>query len=99
MARPAPAHPSPSLERGPAGKAGPVPFCGDPHGLLDHILEVASDLRASAVILLGDMDAPAPLDQLLSPIADITWWIPPATARMTRRCFIALARLTSTISA
>ena len=87
------------LSEGPAGEAGSVPFRGDPHGLLDHILEAAGDLRASAVILLGDMDSPAPLNQPLSPIANITWWIPPATAGMTRRCLIALARLTSTISA
>lgn len=66
-------HPSPEL--GPA-RPGPVLYCGDPHGTFAHILEAAADLRASAVILLGDLDAAAPLHELLAPIADLIYWVP-----------------------
>lgn len=66
----------PSPDEGSAPKAGPVLYCGDPHGNFAHVLKVASHLRPSAVILLGDMEAQAPVHEMLAPIADITWWIP-----------------------
>ena len=50
-------------------------FCGDPHGRFEHIIEAATTWQASAVVLLGDMEAPAPLSQVLAPIKEITWLI------------------------
>jgi len=50
-------------------------FCGDPHGRFDHILEAADKHQVSAVVLLGDLEAPAPLSQVLAPIKEITWLI------------------------
>jgi hypothetical protein len=39
----------------------PVLFCGDPHGAFRHIIEAAETFRASAVILLGDLEPQRPL--------------------------------------
>lgn len=50
-------------------------FCGDPHGRFDHILEAADRRQVSAVVLLGDVEARAPLSQVLAPIKEITWLI------------------------
>lgn len=50
-------------------------FCGDPHGQFRHILKVASELQASAVILLGDMELARPLHEELASIADRLWFI------------------------
>lgn len=50
-------------------------FCGDPHGQFRHILQAAGDLRAAAVILLGDMEPGQPLHEELAPIADKVWLI------------------------
>jgi predicted phosphodiesterase len=55
---------------------GPVLYCGDPHGQFRHIVEAASHNQASAVILLGDMDAERMLEVELAPIRDRTWFIP-----------------------
>lgn len=50
-------------------------FCGDPHGRFDHILQAAEDTNAEAIVLLGDLEAPAPLSQLLEPIRERVWLI------------------------
>lgn len=50
-------------------------FCGDPHGRFDHILEAVDKHQVAAVVLLGDLEAPAPLSQVLAPIKEITWLI------------------------
>jgi len=50
-------------------------FCGDPHGRFEHILQAVEDTKADAVVLLGDMEAPAPLSQLLEPIRERVWLI------------------------
>jgi len=50
-------------------------FCGDPHSRFDHIVSAAVDLRASAVILLGDMEVERPLHEELEAIADRVWLI------------------------
>ncbi|WP_096697648.1 metallophosphoesterase [Polaromonas sp. AER18D-145] len=50
-------------------------FCGDPHGKFDHILQAAGDLRASAVILLGDMESGQPLHEAMASIDDKLWFI------------------------
>lgn len=57
---------------------GPVFFCGDPHSRFDHINLVGTELRASAVVLLGDMEAKRPLDEELQPLLDAripVYWI------------------------
>ena len=54
---------------------GPMLFCGDPHGQFAHIVRTAEELKASAVILLGDMEAKRPLHEELDPIADRVWLI------------------------
>lgn len=47
---------------------GPVLFCGDPHGKVRLINRAGTELSASAVVLLGDMEAQRPLDQELQPL-------------------------------
>ena len=59
---------------------GPVLYCGDPHGGLNgslkYIVEAALGTRASAVILLGDIEPTRPLHEELESILDRVWWIP-----------------------
>ncbi len=57
--------------------SGRIFFCGDCHGQFGHVIQAAQAHRPAAVILLGDMEAPAPLDQILAPILDLSevWWI------------------------
>jgi predicted phosphodiesterase len=54
---------------------GPVLFCGDPHGKFNHIVRAAQELRASAVILLGDMEPQRSLDDELGRIANRVWFV------------------------
>ncbi len=56
-------------------KPGPILFCGDPHGRFNHIVRSATQLHASAVILLGDLEAQRPLHLELESIKGITWFI------------------------
>ena len=53
----------------------PVLFCGDPHGQFGHIIEAAGQTKASAVVLLGDMEPERPLHVELKPILERVWWI------------------------
>jgi predicted phosphodiesterase len=55
---------------------GPVLYCGDPHGSFRHIIEAAGHTKASAVVLLGDMEPQRPLHLELEPILDRVWWLP-----------------------
>jgi predicted phosphodiesterase len=57
-------------------KDRPILFCGDPHGRFSHILEAAGQTKASAVVLLGDMEPAMPLHLELKPILERVWWIP-----------------------
>lgn len=50
-------------------------YCGDPHGQFSHIIKAATQLQASAVILLGDMEPRRPLHIELEPILDRVWFI------------------------
>jgi hypothetical protein len=52
-------------------------FCGDTHGQLDHVIRAVQAHRPNAIVLLGDIQAPKPLDQVLEPILDLTevWFI------------------------
>lgn len=57
---------------------GPVLFAGDPHGKFHHINRAGIHSKASAVVLLGDMEAQRPLDQELQPLLDAgipVYWI------------------------
>jgi predicted phosphodiesterase len=55
---------------------GPILYCGDPHGEFRHIIEAAGHTKASAVVLLGDLEPERPLHEELAPILDRVWWIP-----------------------
>lgn len=56
-------------------KTGPILFCGDPHSRFHHIVKAATQLHASAVILLGDMELLKPLHIELEAIADRVYFI------------------------
>jgi predicted phosphodiesterase len=51
-------------------KFGPVLYCGDPHSRFHHIIEAAEHTRASAVVLLGDLEPERPLHEELAPLAE-----------------------------
>lgn len=52
-------------------------FFGDPHGEFRHIIREVQQQKPEAIILLGDIEAPLPLDLILKPIIDRTdiWFI------------------------
>ncbi|HYW75932.1 MAG TPA: metallophosphoesterase [Gammaproteobacteria bacterium] len=51
-------------------------FGGDPHGHFAQIERVARDAGPDdALVLLGDFDLPAPLEQVIPAARDRTWWI------------------------
>jgi predicted phosphodiesterase len=52
-------------------------FLGDPHGRFDDIISAIKRHRPKAVVLLGDMECPLPLDRLFQSILDLTelWFI------------------------
>ena len=53
-------------------------FCGDPHGSFDHINEAALQHKPDAIVILGDMQPPAPLEVVLAGALSVcpVWWIP-----------------------
>lgn len=53
-------------------------FCGDPHGVFDHIISAVREYRPAAVILLGDQQCERPLDVELDAILGKTeiYYIP-----------------------
>jgi len=53
-----------------AQKFGPVLYCGDPHSGFRHIVEAAGHTRASAVVLLGDLEPERPLNEELAPLVE-----------------------------
>lgn len=59
----------------PKSNFGPVLYCGDPHGEFGQVIKAATELHASAVVLLGDVDAARPLWEELEPIVDRLWFI------------------------
>lgn len=52
-------------------------FCGDTHGQLDHVIRAVQAHRPSAIVLLGDIQPPKPMDHVLASILDLTevWFI------------------------
>jgi len=57
------------------GNAGLL-LCGDPHGKFDHILDVARERPDVPVVLLGDLEPSAPLNELFKDVWHRTWFIP-----------------------
>lgn len=58
---------------------GPVIYCGDPHSQFRHIITAAGHTKASAVVLLGDMQPVRPLHIELAPVVERgvpIFWIP-----------------------
>ncbi len=53
-------------------------FCGDPHGRFDQINEAARLYEPDAMVILGDLQPPAPLQVVLAEALAHTdiWWIP-----------------------
>jgi len=54
-------------------------FAGDTHGRLQHVVDAALKLRPAAVVLLGDIESPRPLDVELKPLTEAgveVAWIP-----------------------
>ncbi len=53
-------------------------FAGDPHGDFKAVVTAVQRLEPEALVLLGDCELSAPLEQYLSEIIDMTdvWWIP-----------------------
>lgn len=57
---------------------GPVLYCGDPHSKFDHIVEAAAQTKASAVVLLGDLEPRRPLHEELAALIELgvpVWYI------------------------
>lgn len=56
---------------------GRIFFCGDTHGIFDHVREAVCKYQPSAVIFLGDLQLQRPLELELTNILDTTeiWWI------------------------
>lgn len=52
-------------------------FAGDTHGNFDHVIAAVQAYRPHAVVFLGDLQAPQPLEQVLAPILPLTdiWFI------------------------
>lgn len=50
-------------------------FCGDVHGKREHLLRVAEERPNAAFVLLGDIEAPEPLEEWLAPISDRMFFI------------------------
>ncbi len=59
-------------------KANEIFFCGDPHGQFDHIIEAGLKHQPKAMVILGDLQPPAPLHEVLAPLLQTVeiWWIP-----------------------
>lgn len=54
-----------------------VLFFGDLHGGFDHCLAVVRQYQPKAIVLLGDIQSPAPLHEVLAEVRKLTevWWI------------------------
>ena len=46
-------------------RAEEIFFCGDPHGGFDHIIQAGKEHRPKAMVILGDLQPPAPLHEVL----------------------------------
>jgi predicted phosphodiesterase len=52
-------------------------FCGDPHGRFEHIVEATLLRKPDAIVLLGDLNAPRPLSEIMAEVLEIcpVYWI------------------------
>lgn len=52
-------------------------FIGDTHGRFEHVIRMVKLHRPHAIVFLGDLECPLPLDLLLKPIINLTeiWFI------------------------
>lgn len=52
-------------------------FCGDVHGQFEHVIAAVKQHRPDAIVLLGDLQAPQPLEVVLAEIRNLTevWYI------------------------
>jgi len=66
-----------------------VLFCGDPHGMFEHILQRVQQLQPKAVVLLGDLDLPQSFETVFAPILDLTelWFIHGNHDTDNERCY------------
>ena len=57
-------------------KSGTILYCGDPLGQFHHIIEAAGHTKASAVVLLGDMEPQRPLQDEMAPLTKrgVAWY-------------------------
>jgi Calcineurin-like phosphoesterase len=59
-------------------EAAPILFAGDPHRNFSPILRTCEALPCGTLILVGDCDLPAPLNQVFAPAIELGWdvrWI------------------------
>ena len=49
----------------------PILYCGDPHGQFSHVIKAARMTKASAVVLLGDLQPQEPLHLALAPLVEL----------------------------
>ena len=57
---------------------GRIFFCGDTHGRFEHVIAAVIEHQPAALVFVGDLQPPRPLEEVLQPILDRTsiWWIP-----------------------
>ncbi|WP_048767353.1 metallophosphoesterase family protein [Oligella urethralis] len=55
-----------------------VLFFGDLHGGFDHCLPIVEQYRPQAIVLLGDLELAAPMQEVFREVRQLTqvWWIP-----------------------
>lgn len=58
--------------------ANDILFFGDTHGGFYHCLSIVEKIKPKAIIFLGDLQAKAPLHEVLGDVMQLTqvWWIP-----------------------
>lgn len=58
--------------------ANDILFFGDTHGGFSHCFSIVERIRPKAIVFLGDLQAHAPLHEILSEVMQLTdvWWIP-----------------------
>ena len=59
-------------------QANDILFFGDTHGGFYHCLDIVQQVKPKAIVFLGDLQAPQPLDEILHDVIKLTdvWWIP-----------------------
>lgn len=55
--------------------AAGIAFMGDPHGVFEPARQLTTESGVSALVLLGDMELEAPLEQVVADVPAEVWWI------------------------